>query len=176
MINKKSNAGVILIVLGCIFLFLSIVSIDDHFISTVSHETYGGDAYTGIQNAAADTANNISKFADKFVELVSLVSIIMSSTLIGIGIAINRLENARIERHNLMIHQLQILQQSINQANPNSVSNITNEIQTPNLSTPSSPTDIPVNRFLNMKTCQTCGKHFPQHLLFCDTCGKKLDE
>lgn len=30
-----------------------------YYISYVRHETYGGDAYTGIQNAAADTANNI---------------------------------------------------------------------------------------------------------------------
>ena len=28
--------------------------------------TYGGDAYTGIQNAAAQTANNVSYFQDSF--------------------------------------------------------------------------------------------------------------
>ena len=37
---------------------------------SVRYETYGGDAYTGIQNAAADTANNIK----------ALIGLIGSST------------------------------------------------------------------------------------------------
>ena len=41
----------------------------------VSYETYGGDAYTGIQNAAADTANNIN-------DLISVIGY-ATSTLIN---------------------------------------------------------------------------------------------
>ena len=41
----------------------------------VMYETYGGDAYTGIQNAAADTANNIN-------DLISVIGC-ATSTLIN---------------------------------------------------------------------------------------------
>ena len=41
----------------------------------VSYEKYGGDAYTGIQNAAADTANNIN-------DLISVIGY-ATSTLIN---------------------------------------------------------------------------------------------
>ena len=34
------------------------------------YEAYGGDAYTGIQNAAADTAVNVARFANAFGALV----------------------------------------------------------------------------------------------------------
>ena len=52
---------------GKIFLFISVVAIAFGIACfslyttpyTTDSEIYGGDAYTGIQNAAADTANNI---------------------------------------------------------------------------------------------------------------------
>lgn len=34
---------------------------------SASSETYGGDAYTGIQQAAATTANNVDKENDNFL-------------------------------------------------------------------------------------------------------------
>ena len=56
---------------GCIFVVgvLCIIfgAIDGNFYGYskyVSYEFYGGDAYTGIQNAAADTANNIGRLTD----------------------------------------------------------------------------------------------------------------
>ena len=40
------------------------------------HDTYGGDAYTGIQNAAADAANNITKLSSGIESLYDKISLI----------------------------------------------------------------------------------------------------
>jgi hypothetical protein len=45
-----------------------------------SNSSYGGDAYTGIQNAAAQTANNVQ-------DLAEILKTGMSSALIIFGIA-----------------------------------------------------------------------------------------
>lgn len=55
-------------VLSIVFAFICLgyyygyanIYISSNSVGYVYHEKYGGDAYTGIQNAAADTANNIS--------------------------------------------------------------------------------------------------------------------
>ena len=60
----------------------------------VSKEMYGGDAYTGIQNAAADTANNIKYLdlnlqyaAEFFAESMGYVFCIVGLLLLCIGIS-----------------------------------------------------------------------------------------
>ena len=50
--KQCKHAAITLIVLGCIIFIFG--SFGTEYIE------YGGDAYTGIQNAAADTANNVS--------------------------------------------------------------------------------------------------------------------
>lgn len=45
------------------FIFGLVVMVKDTGIQSYS-EIYGGDAYTGIQNAAADTANNVKNLAE----------------------------------------------------------------------------------------------------------------
>lgn len=44
----------------------------------IFNETYGGDAYTGIQNAAASTANYISRFSRELFECVVIIGIILA--------------------------------------------------------------------------------------------------
>lgn len=75
-------------------LFLSIIGFIGGIISIIfgfivsdmntgyweASKTYGGDAYTGIQNAAAQTANNIQ-------DLAEILKMGMSYTLIVFGIA-----------------------------------------------------------------------------------------
>ena len=53
--------------------------------SSVRFETYGGDAYTGIQNAAAQTANNIQYLNRSLEEFATLMANWMGFLLITIG-------------------------------------------------------------------------------------------
>ncbi|MBR2476759.1 MAG: hypothetical protein IKB50_01340 [Clostridia bacterium] len=50
--------------------------------STASRESYGGDAYTGIQNAAAQTANNIYKNTEILATGLSMILFILGLALI----------------------------------------------------------------------------------------------
>lgn len=63
---SKKNINIIL---NCIGIFLGgvmiIISLSSSFSgNTVIDKMYGGDAYTGMQNAMADAANNIDSVAD----------------------------------------------------------------------------------------------------------------
>ena len=61
--SKNFITGVIFIIAGIIAIAFAIVVISQatsYYVGSYTwYETYGGDAYTGIQNAAADTANNV---------------------------------------------------------------------------------------------------------------------
>lgn len=50
---------ILLILTGVISIGLSIGAFSKEDGDWVSHSYYGGDAYTGIQNAAADTGKNV---------------------------------------------------------------------------------------------------------------------
>lgn len=67
-------SGILSVVLGFILMTFS----DGYYESS---QSYGGDAYTGIQNAAAQTANNVE-------DLAAIVKFGASSLLIVAGIAI----------------------------------------------------------------------------------------
>lgn len=47
---------------------------------------YGGDAYTGIQNAAADTSNNIRTLGNQFANIVGQIMIFLGIFIIVLGI------------------------------------------------------------------------------------------
>ena len=64
--KQCKNAAISLIVIGCIIFFGALVG-------GTKYEEYGGDAYTGIQNAAADTANNIFKACGILVAALGVV-------------------------------------------------------------------------------------------------------
>ena len=56
--------------IGLIILEISMISYSEDSSNagrSASSETYGGDAYTGIQQAAATTANNVDKENDNFL-------------------------------------------------------------------------------------------------------------
>lgn len=62
----KSIVGSVIIILGIIAIcFGWSVFYSGGYVSTKS---YGGDAYTGIQNAAAATANRVNNFATAYLE------------------------------------------------------------------------------------------------------------
>lgn len=63
------------LIIGISIIFLGINMPDDAYISYGGKfsdiEKYGGDAYTGIQNAAATTGNNVNELGDVIVEIYS---------------------------------------------------------------------------------------------------------
>ena len=56
---KKNLRSILFVVIGAAAIILSIVAFQMNNGYHESSQRYGGDAYTGIQNAAATTANNI---------------------------------------------------------------------------------------------------------------------
>ena len=56
----KKTRGLLLCIIGAIAIGLSIGSYSIKTSDYESYEIYGGDAYTGIQNAAARTSQNVA--------------------------------------------------------------------------------------------------------------------
>lgn len=85
VINAKSKGGILFNVIGLISGIVSaILGFVVFGLGTGSWEnstSYGGDAYTGIQNAAAQTANNVQ-------DLAEIVKFGMAPLLIVVGVAI----------------------------------------------------------------------------------------
>lgn len=83
MVQKLRS--IILIVVGIIALGLSIkcYTIDD--LSYESKSMYGGDAFTGIQNAAAMTSKNVKELASIVQIGFGSVLLVMGLTLVGVG-------------------------------------------------------------------------------------------
>jgi len=79
----KAIFGGTAVVLGIIaIIFGSSVS----YYGGYEHENaYGGDAYTGIQNAAAQTANNVDNFGDAYIESYSFGMYFIGITMITGG-------------------------------------------------------------------------------------------
>ncbi len=57
--DLKKTAAIILIIAGALSLIFGIICFAKSVGYTEKNEQYGGDAYTGIQNAGAQTANNV---------------------------------------------------------------------------------------------------------------------
>ena len=79
MMNKKVVFSM-LFMIGILSVILSIMVFGMDSSTYVSWKSYGGDAYTGIQNAAAVTANNIS-------DLIDLIAFCGGSILLVGGLA-----------------------------------------------------------------------------------------
>ncbi len=50
----------------------------------VNYKTYGGDAYTGIQNAAADAANNVYELARWFSDVITCIGFISAFAFLAL--------------------------------------------------------------------------------------------
>lgn len=76
----------VLIVIGIIAIGLSIkcYTIDD--LDYESRSMYGGDAYTGIQNAAAMTSRNVKELASIVQFGFGSVLLVMGLSLVGVGL------------------------------------------------------------------------------------------
>ncbi len=78
----KFLVGIALIALGVFALNLNSV---DYYGQKTERTAYGGDAYTGIQNAAADTANNINKLGNTIAESHSKQMTFVGTSMIVFG-------------------------------------------------------------------------------------------
>lgn len=79
--NPTGTLNIIGILDGILSLILGLVMFSKEIGTWENNVSYGGDAYTGIQNAAAQTANNVQYLSD-------LVKFGFGSLLIVVGIAL----------------------------------------------------------------------------------------
>lgn len=84
MVQKLRS--IVFIVIGVIAIGLSIKCYLIDGLSYESRSMYGGDAFTGIQNAAAVTSKNVKELADIVQFGFGSVLLIMGLTLVGIGL------------------------------------------------------------------------------------------
>lgn len=84
MVQKLRS--IVLIIIGIVAIGLSIkcFKIDD--LSYESRSMYGGDAFTGIQNAAAITSKNVKELAGIVQFGFGSVLLVMGLTLVGVGL------------------------------------------------------------------------------------------
>ncbi len=85
-ITPQKNSGVkpfciVGILSGILSIIFGIITLKKDAGSYVSSQSYGGDAYTGIQNASAKSANNIQ-------DLAEILKFGLGGLLIVLGIAI----------------------------------------------------------------------------------------
>lgn len=79
---KKAYASIGGIAVGAISVFCSFTLFFARIGSSVQKNTYGGDAYTGIQNAAASTGNNVYDLASICSRGFGLILLIIGLALI----------------------------------------------------------------------------------------------
>ena len=78
--------SIILIVVGIIALGLSIKCFSIEDLDYATKSMYGGDAYTGIQNAAAATSKNVKELASIVQFGFGSILLVMGLGLIGLGL------------------------------------------------------------------------------------------
>ena len=88
--NKFFNYGLIGIGVLCIIfsILCFVLNLETFTGVTISAEKYGGDAYTGIQNAGAATANNVYWLTDCVVLLSKTVRMGFGFTLLVTGLLV----------------------------------------------------------------------------------------
>ena len=82
----KLIASALIMSVGALMTIMGITDVFWCGKSYVSHEYYGGDAYTGIQNAAADTANNIGELGYLISDIANMAFFFVGLFLIGLGL------------------------------------------------------------------------------------------
>ena len=80
------NRAIILIMIGIIAVGLSISCFSRESLRYEHTTRYGGDAYTGIQNAAAKTSENVKELAEIVKFGFGSILLVMGLGFIGIGL------------------------------------------------------------------------------------------
>lgn len=84
--NKSKIVGIALIVLGIVSIIWGL-SLNYSGISS-SAKSYGGDAYTGIQNAASTTANNVRELGETVCSGLKGILVVIGGVIIVYGVSI----------------------------------------------------------------------------------------
>lgn len=82
--GRNITLGIILIMLGVISIIWGLVL--SYSESSEEYSSYGGDAYTGIQNASAKAANNINKLGKTICSGLKGILIVSGGVIIVNGI------------------------------------------------------------------------------------------
>ena len=85
----KKGIAALLVVVGVLSIILGFCAFGADTGYHENNNTYGGDAYTGIQNAAAQTANNLVDLAD--LTAFGFGSILLIGGLVLVLVGINNL-------------------------------------------------------------------------------------
>ncbi|MBR5279721.1 MAG: hypothetical protein IKU26_01960 [Clostridia bacterium] len=93
---KKKILGIGLLAIAVVCLVFSILCFNMEFKgsgSYESYESYGGDAYTGIQNASAQTANNVRALSYDIAEIGNALTtcvgygfVVVTLTFVAVGL------------------------------------------------------------------------------------------
>jgi len=78
--------GALLLAFSLIAFIASMSMFDSYTGGYESNERYGGDAYTGIQNAAAQTANNVERLSTIVSEGFGSLFLLSSFTMFACGL------------------------------------------------------------------------------------------
>lgn len=79
----KSIVGLTAVILGIVAIVFGWTV--NYYGSYEQSKSYGGDAYTGIQNAAAQTANNVDQFGNAYIESYAYFMTFIGLTMIAGG-------------------------------------------------------------------------------------------
>lgn len=90
----KKVRSFFLIPIGVLSIILAIVCFSMDRGSYTSREYYGGDAYTGMQQAAAQTANNVLYLSDIVQAGCSSILLVGGLSLVVCGIPVKREQEA----------------------------------------------------------------------------------
>ena len=143
--SLKKIAAILFVVIGIVSIIMSFEAYDLPTGGYESSSAYGGDAYTGIQNAAAQTANNV-RYVTEAVGYVG-GSLLMVTGLILIAVGVNTWPGSL---------NLQGLGLPFGQANA------------PTQDAPVQ--DAPADVF-----CPNCGAAQQPGTVFCANCGSKIN-
>lgn len=84
--NKNKSIGIAFIIVGIVSILWGLGLTYTGIHST--RKSYGGAAYTGIQNAASRTANNVNELGDTLCSGLKGILVVMGGTIIIYGISI----------------------------------------------------------------------------------------
>lgn len=84
--NLKKIAAILFVIVGILSICLAISAYDMSTGNYEYNESYGGDAYTGIQNAAAQGANNTIKVAEAITFASGSVLLVAGFAMIVVGV------------------------------------------------------------------------------------------
>ena len=82
----KKIAGAVFLIAAVIAIVFAIVVFTAEAGSSPSYQTYGGDAYTGIQNAAASTASNVKRLTEAVSTGLGAILLVLGVAMIACGV------------------------------------------------------------------------------------------